>query len=61
MRLAMDSTVYVAFPPRHLHLFDRRSGRRLAAGAPSMEGVMPAEAISRRLLAVNRDVVSSEE
>jgi ABC-type sugar transport system ATPase subunit len=36
MRLAMDSTVYVTFPPRHLHLFDRRSGRRLAAGAPSM-------------------------
>jgi ABC-type sugar transport system ATPase subunit len=47
MRLAMDSTVYVTFPPRHLHLFDRGSGRRLAAGAPSMEGLMPAEAISR--------------
>jgi multiple sugar transport system ATP-binding protein len=37
MRLAMDSAVYVTFPPQHLYLFDRRSGRRLAAGAPSME------------------------
>jgi ABC-type sugar transport system ATPase subunit len=38
LRLAVGSTVHVTFPSQHLHLFDRRSGRRLAAGARSMAG-----------------------
>ena len=38
MRLAMDSTVFVHFPPHHLHLFDRQSGRRIAPLAHAREG-----------------------
>jgi ABC-type sugar transport system ATPase subunit len=38
MRLAMDSTVFVHFPPQHLHLFDRQSGRRIAPVAHPAEG-----------------------
>jgi ABC-type sugar transport system ATPase subunit len=38
MRLAMDSTVFVHFPPQHLHLFDRQSGRRVAPVAHPAEG-----------------------